>query len=119
MFQESTASCNLNPPIRGSAIEQNHHQEPNLPNLMAKPVNKVRQIRYNLYGILIYLTYLIIPWIADSSEYVCFLGVQKMERCSIGDYSPILQRSLLFFAFYKNARTTSPIYNTAITPHIT
>ena len=51
-----TASCNLDPPIRGSAIEQNHHQEPNLPNLMAKPVDKARRIRYNFYGILIYLT---------------------------------------------------------------
>ena len=46
-----TASCNPIPPIRGSAVGQNHHQEPNLPNLMAKPVDKVRQIRYNFYGI--------------------------------------------------------------------
>ena len=46
-----TASCNLNPPIRGSAVGQNHHQEPNLPNLMAKPVDKARRIRYNFYGI--------------------------------------------------------------------
>ena len=48
-------------------------QESNLPNLMAKPVDKVRRIQYNFYGILIFSTYLIIPWIADSSEPVfCF-----------------------------------------------
>ncbi|GBU06146.1 hypothetical protein FAEUMB_30040 [Faecalimonas umbilicata] len=44
-----------------------------LPNLMAKPVDKARRIRYNFYGILCIWSYLIIPWIADSSESVfCF-----------------------------------------------
>ena len=42
-----TASYNLIPPVRGSAVGQNHYQEPDLPNIMAKPVDKVRQIRYN------------------------------------------------------------------------
>ena len=42
-------------------------------NLMAKPVDKARQIRYNFYGILCIWSYLIIPWITDSSESVfCF-----------------------------------------------
>lgn len=68
-----TVNCNLNPPIRGSAVGQNHHQEPDLPNLMAKPVDKARRIRYNFYGILCIWSYLIIPWIAGSSESVfCF-----------------------------------------------
>ena len=72
-MKPDTASCNLIPPIRGSAVGQSHHQEPNLPNLMAKPVDKARRIRYNFYGILCILSYLIIPWIADSSESVfCF-----------------------------------------------
>ena len=37
-----TASCNLIPPVRGSAVKQNHYQKPSLLNLMAKPVDKVR-----------------------------------------------------------------------------
>ncbi len=56
-----------------AADGQSHHQEPNLPNLMEKPVNKARRIRYNLYDIFGYWSYLIISWIADSSESVfCF-----------------------------------------------
>ena len=46
--------------------------------LMAKPVDKARQIRYNFYGILIYWTYLIIPRMADSSESAfLFLDTKK------------------------------------------
>ena len=37
------ASCGLNSSIRGPAVEQKHHQEPNLPNLMAKLVDKARR----------------------------------------------------------------------------
>ena len=36
--QPPPASCNRIPPVRGSAVGQNHRQEPDLPNLMAKPV---------------------------------------------------------------------------------
>ena len=39
-------------------------------NLMAKPVDKARRIRYNFYGILCIWSYLILPWIAGSSESV-------------------------------------------------
>lgn len=34
--------------IGGSAVGQNYLQEQNLPNLMAKPVNKFGQVQYNL-----------------------------------------------------------------------
>lgn len=47
---------------------------------------------HNFYGILIYLTYLIILWMSGSSEPAfLFLG-RKMECCSIDDSSSILQR---------------------------
>ena len=46
-----TVECNLSPQICGSEVGQNYHQESNLLNLMVKSVDKVRRIRYNLYGI--------------------------------------------------------------------
>ncbi len=49
---------------------------------MAKPVDKARRIRYNFYGILIYSTYLIIPWMAGSSE-PAFLFVFRHKNGAI------------------------------------
>lgn len=63
-----TATCNLNSPIHDPAVGQNHHHEPDLLNLMVKPINKAHRIRYNFYGILIYSKYLIILWMTGSLE---------------------------------------------------
>ena len=49
-----SGSTNVPDPISGSAVEQNQYQEvnlPNSPNLMKKPVDKIRVIRYNFYNI--------------------------------------------------------------------
>ena len=47
-------NCNPTPPALSLAVGQNHHQEPELLNLMAKSVDKDHRIRYIFYGILNY-----------------------------------------------------------------
>ena len=69
---ECVEKANVSEMLKTVDLPQNHHQELDLPNLMAKSVDKARQIRYNFYGILCILSYLIIPWIADSSESVFY-----------------------------------------------
>ena len=59
---------NLIPPTHGLAVSLIHLLEPILPDLMEEPVDMRPDIRYNLFGIIFYWTYLIIPRKADSSE---------------------------------------------------
>ena len=67
----------LIPPICGLADEPIHRWESILPNLMEEPVNMRPEMRYNLYGTLKYLSYLIIPQRAGSSESVFLILGQK------------------------------------------
>ena len=78
--------CNLIPPKRSLAVGQSHLQVPDLPNKVVKPVDKFRQVRYNFYGILGVWSYLIIPWIAGSSEPAFLFPGTKMEHIRVDQY---------------------------------
>ena len=86
--------------VFGSAVGQNHRQEPDLPNLMAKPVDKARRIRYNSYGILIYLAYLIIPRMAGSSEPAFLFSGIKSGAVAPVDYSSTFATAPYIFIRY-------------------